>query len=81
MRKIDTEDLLKLKNNRLVLPIILYRERENFIEVVTQKVKAGYLNAYLDPEYIEIPQQISLPFFGFGKTQGVAMEEIRCLHT
>ncbi|MBF4473046.1 XRE family transcriptional regulator [Flavobacterium sp. HJJ] len=74
VRKIDTEDLLKLENNRLVLPIMVDREGENFIEVVTQKVKAGYLNGYADPEYIESLQQISLPFLGLGKHRGFPVE-------
>jgi transcriptional regulator with XRE-family HTH domain len=74
VRKIDTEDLLKLENNRLVLPIMIDREGENFIEVVTQKVKAGYLNGYADPEYIESLQQISLPFLGSGKHRGFPVE-------
>lgn len=74
VRKIDTEDLLKLENNRLVLPIMIDREGENFIEVVTQKVKAGYLNGYADPEYIESLQQISLPFLGLGKHRGFPVE-------
>ncbi|MDR6845630.1 LexA family transcriptional regulator [Flavobacterium granuli] len=74
VRKIDTQDLLKLENNRLVLPIMVDREGENFIEVVTQKVKAGYLNGYADPEYIESLQQISLPFLGVGKHRGFPVE-------
>lgn len=74
VRKIDTQDLLKLENNRLVLPIVVDREGENFIEVVTQKVKAGYLNGYADPEYIESLQQISLPFLGPDKHRGFPVE-------
>lgn len=74
VRKIDTQDLLKLENNRLVLPIMVDKEGENFIEVVTQKVKAGYLNGYADPEYIESLQQISLPFLGPGKHRGFPVE-------
>jgi transcriptional regulator with XRE-family HTH domain len=74
VRKIDTQDLLKLENNRLVLPIMEDREGENFIEVVTQKVKAGYLNGYADPEYIESLQHISLPFLGPGKHRGFPVE-------
>ncbi|MBW4362020.1 XRE family transcriptional regulator [Flavobacterium taihuense] len=74
VRKIDSQDLLKLENNRLVLPIMVDREGENFIEVVTQKVKAGYLNGYADPEYIESLQQISLPFLGSGKHRGFPVE-------
>ncbi|MEL1255888.1 LexA family transcriptional regulator [Flavobacterium sp. DGU38] len=74
IRKIDTYDLLKLEDNRLILPIQVNREGENFIELVTQKVKAGYLNGYADPEYIENLQQISLPFLGPGKHRGFPVE-------
>lgn len=74
VRKIDSQDLLKLENNRLVLPIKVDSEGENFIEVVTQKVKAGYLNGYADPEYIESLQHISLPFLGPGKHRGFPVE-------
>ncbi len=74
VRKIPVDDLLQLENNRLVLPITVDNKGENFIEVVTQKVKAGYLNGYADPEYIENLQQISLPFLGLGKHRGFPVE-------
>jgi len=74
VRKIPLDDLLKLENNRLVLPITVDTDGNNFIEVVTQKVKAGYLNGYADPEYIESLQQISLPFLGSGKHRGFPVE-------
>ena len=74
IRKIPLDDLLQLENNRLVLPITVDNKGENFIEVVTQKVKAGYLNGYADPEYIESLQQISLPFLGTGKHRGFPVE-------
>lgn len=74
VRKIDVQDLLKLENNRLILPIQVDREGDDFIEIVTQKVKAGYLNGYADPEYIENLQQISLPFLGPGKHRGFPVE-------
>jgi transcriptional regulator with XRE-family HTH domain len=74
VRKIPVDDLLQLENNRLVLPITVDTKGENFIEVVTQKVKAGYLNGYADPEYIENLQQISLPFLGPGKHRGFPVE-------
>lgn len=74
IRKIDMQDLMKLEDNRLVLPIQVDQDGENFIEVVTQKVKAGYLNGYADPEFIENLQQISLPFLGPGKHRGFPVE-------
>lgn len=74
VRKIPMDDLMKLEGNRLVLPITVDKDGENYIEVVTQKVKAGYLNGYADPEYIENLQQISLPFLGPGKHRGFPVE-------
>lgn len=74
VRKIEVSDLLKLENNRLILPIQVDQAGENCIEIVTQKVKAGYLNSYADPEYIEQLQQISLPFLGMGKYRGFPVE-------
>lgn len=74
VRKIPMGDLLELENNRLVLPITVDKNGDNIIEVVTQKVKAGYLNGYADPEYIESLQHISLPFLGPGKYRGFPIE-------
>jgi transcriptional regulator with XRE-family HTH domain len=74
VRKIDLQDLIKLENNRLILPIQVDTIGENVIEIVTQKVKAGYLSGYADPEYIESLQQISLPFLGSGKHRGFPVE-------
>lgn len=72
--KIEVEKLLKLENNRLILPIQVDSSGENVIEVVSQKAKAGYLSGYADPEYIEQLQQISLPFLGIGKYRGFPVE-------
>lgn len=74
VRKIPLDNLLKLEDNRILLPITVDSAGDNFIEVVTQKVKAGYLNGYADPEYIESLQQISLPFLGSGKHRGFPVE-------
>lgn len=74
IRKVDVSDLLKLENNRVILPIQVDPMGENHIELVTQKVKAGYLNGYADPEFIEQLQQISLPFLGVGKYRGFPVE-------
>jgi transcriptional regulator with XRE-family HTH domain len=74
IRKIDFQDLIYLENNRLILPIQIEPNGDNSIEIVTQKVKAGYLTGYADPEYIESLQQISLPFLGTGKHRGFPVE-------
>lgn len=67
VRKIPVGDLLKLENNRLLLPNNVDSNDNNLIEIVTQKAKAGYLSGYSDPEFIESLQQISIPFLGPGK--------------
>lgn len=74
VQKIDVNDLLKLENNRIVLPIQVDQMGQDCIEVVTQTVKAGYLNGYADPEYIEQLQLISLPFLGVDKFRGFPVE-------
>jgi transcriptional regulator with XRE-family HTH domain len=67
IRKYPLEDILHLPDNRIVLPVIIDREGNNYIEIVTQKASMGYLSGYSDPEYIESLQQISLPFLTNGK--------------
>ncbi|KIA95643.1 MULTISPECIES: helix-turn-helix domain-containing protein [unclassified Flavobacterium] len=74
VRKIPIDDLLKLENNRLLLPITVDAAGNDFVEIVTQKAKAGYLNGYGDPEYIESLQQMALPFLGPGKHRGFPVE-------
>jgi len=74
VRKIPLDDLLKLEDNRLVLPITVDAAGENFIEIVPHKAKAGYLTGYADPEFIENLQHISLPFLGPGKHRGFPVE-------
>lgn len=78
VRKIPMDDLLKLENNRLLLPITVDAAGNDFVEIVTQKAKAGYLNGYGDPEYIESLQQVSLPFLGPGNTGVFLWKEIQC---
>ncbi|WP_333627501.1 LexA family transcriptional regulator [Sphingobacterium siyangense] len=74
VRKIPTGDLLKLENNRMLLPIKVDGGGESYIEVVTQKVKAGYISGYADPEYIEGLEHVSLPFLKNGKYRAFPVE-------
>lgn len=67
IRKVDINGLIRLEDNRILLPITIDREGENTIEIIPQKAKAGYLSGYSDPEFIEGLQQISLPFLKNGK--------------
>ena len=74
VRKIDVEKLLTLDDNRILLPITVDRNGENFIEIIPHKAKAGYLTGYSDPEFIESLQSISLPFLKNGKYRAFPVE-------
>lgn len=74
LRKIPMDDLLKLDDNRILLPITVDSQGENFIEIIPHKAKAGYTSGYADPEFIENLQQISLPFLRNGKFRAFPVE-------
>lgn len=67
LRKIDLKELLKLGDNRILLPIRVDKEGNDTIEIIPHKARAGYLMGYGDPEFIENLQRISLPFLRNGK--------------
>ncbi|PJJ66400.1 XRE family transcriptional regulator [Chryseobacterium geocarposphaerae] len=67
IRKYPLEDVLKLPDNRILLPIKVDMEGNNVIEIVPAKASMGYLTGYSDPEYIESLQQIVFPFLSHGK--------------
>jgi phage repressor protein C with HTH and peptisase S24 domain len=53
--------------NRLLFPIIIDKDNNDKIEVITMKASAGYLNGYADPEYFEKLPLMNLPFRIVGK--------------
>ncbi|MBW7675502.1 XRE family transcriptional regulator [Chryseobacterium chendengshani] len=67
IRKYPLDEMLKLSDNRILLPIIVDQSGNNSIEIIPQKATMGYLSGYSDPEYIENLQRISLPFLTNGK--------------
>lgn len=67
IRKYPLEEMLKLPDNRIVLPVVVDKIGNGSIEIIPQKASMGYLNGYSDPEYIESLQRISLPFLTNGK--------------
>lgn len=67
IRRVPYEDLIRLDDNRILLPITVDQDGENKIELVPAKAQAGYLAGYSDPEFIEALQHISLPFLRNGK--------------
>ena len=60
--KYPVDNMMKLPENRVVLPIIVDSEGENYIEIVPQKASMGYLQGYSDNEYIEKLARMKLPF-------------------
>ena len=74
IRKIDMDGLIKLDDNRIVLPITVDQHGGNLIEIIPQKAQAGYLSGYSDPEFIESLQHIALPFLRNGKYRAFPIE-------
>ena len=67
VRKYTLEKMMKLPDNRTILPITVDEKGENKIEIIPEKAQMGYLQGYSDPGYIEKLQTISLPFLRNGK--------------
>lgn len=74
IRKVDIDGLMKLDDNRILLPIVVDAKGANIIEIIPHKAKAGYLTSYSDPEFVESLQHISLPFLGTGKFRTFPVE-------
>ncbi len=64
---IDPSDLIKLEQNRILFPIVVDRDNNDQVEVLTVNASAGYLKGYADPEYIGKLPLINLPFQSSGK--------------
>ncbi len=63
LRKIPVDNLVQLEDNRIVLPITIDRNQDNYIEIVTHKVKAGYTaGGYSDSTFISELDHIYLPW-------------------
>lgn len=74
LHKVSIEKLLQLEDNRILLPITVDAQGKDNIEIVPLKAKAGYLQGYSDPEFIENLQQMRLPFLGSGKYRAFPIE-------
>jgi transcriptional regulator with XRE-family HTH domain len=63
LKKISIDSLLRLEDNRIVLPITIDRNGDNLIEIVTHKAKAGYAaGGYADFTFISELDHIHLPW-------------------
>lgn len=58
---------IDIGNQRVLFPITVDTEDEDFIEVIPLEASAGYLNGYADPEYVEDLRKMKLPFLPTGK--------------
>jgi transcriptional regulator with XRE-family HTH domain len=67
LRKFNFDSLIKVGENRLLFPIVIDKDNNDQVEVVTVKASAGYLNGYSDPEYIRKLPLMNLPFRVIGK--------------
>lgn len=67
VRKYSLEEIIKLPDNRIVLPVMMDAAHQNQIEIIPHRGSMGYLEGYMDPGYIEELQSISLPFLRNGK--------------
>lgn len=74
LHKIPLNSLLKMEDNRLLLPITIDKSGRDYIEILPYKAKAGYLSGYSDPEFIEKLQQMHLPFLNKGKYRAFPIE-------
>lgn len=74
LHKIPIDSLLKMENNRILLPMVIDKTGKDYIEILPYKAKAGYLSGYSDPEFIEKLQQMQLPFLTKGKYRAFPIE-------
>lgn len=74
VRKVSVENLLKLDDNRILLPIMMDKQGNNLIEIVPLKAKAGYIKGFGDPIFVQDLPQIALPFLGAGKHRAFPIE-------
>ena len=74
LSKSSYQEILSMKDNRLLLPITVQDGKDDNIEIVPDKAKAGYQSGYADPEYIENLQRMRLPFLPSGKFRAFPIE-------
>ncbi|WP_035678643.1 XRE family transcriptional regulator [Flavobacterium limnosediminis] len=74
LTKVSLDGMIKIGQNRMLLPVMVDAENNDAIEIVPQAAKAGYTSGYADPEYIGNLPIISLPFLGAGKHRAFPVE-------
>lgn len=74
LKKVGLDSMIKIGQNRMLLPIRVDADNKDVIEIVPQAAKAGYTSGYADPEYIRNLPIFSLPFLGTGKHRAFPVE-------
>ncbi|MFN6039786.1 MAG: XRE family transcriptional regulator [Bacteroidota bacterium] len=72
--KTDPTSIIRIGRNRLLFPIVIDKNGKDVIEVVPIRARAGYLNGYSDPEFIEELPRMNLPFIPTGKHRAFAIK-------
>ena len=72
--KTDPTSIIRVGRNRLLFPIVIDKNGRDVIEVVPIKARAGYLNGFSDPEFIEELPRMNLPFIPTGKHRAFAIK-------
>lgn len=67
LSKNSAANLLKVGRNRLLFPVLVDKDDNDLIEVISKKAMAGYLEGYSDPQFIEKLPVMNLPFKISGK--------------
>ena len=67
LTKFNGESFIKVGENRILFPIMIDKENNDVVEVVTVRASAGYLTGYADPDFIEKLPVMNLPFKVVGK--------------
>ena len=74
LSKVGLEEMIKIGQNRMLLPIRVDTDNNDVVEIVPQAAKAGYASGYADPEYIRNLAILSIPFLGTGKHRAFPVE-------
>ena len=74
LSKTDPTSIIRIGRNRLLFPIVIDHNGKDVIEVVPIRARAGYLNGFSDPEFIEELPRMNLPFVPTGKHRAFAIK-------
>jgi len=74
LSSVNREELIRVGANRILFPVVVDKDREDKIEVLTVKASAGYLGGYADPEFIAEMPRMSLPQRTSGKCRAFPIQ-------